>query len=207
MIATMITMVPMTAGTTYEGRCCISKQCATAPLRPLLRRFCGEPNCKRQRTQAHNDATASHAASAARKSLAAALHSPDRAGGGAHHRAAPRRPHRTQNGRHPVCAVLDCGVVDRRAPLPLARWPRGETLVSNATVALTIVAITVLGTIGFALNSVRRIKMDPAQYIVAGRSFGTIFLWVLLAGEIYTTFTFLGVAGLTYATGAPAFYA
>jgi SSS family solute:Na+ symporter len=79
--------------------------------------------------------------------------------------------------------------------------------VSDAATALAIVAITVLGTIAFALNSVRRIKMDPAQYIVAGRSFGTIFLWVLLAGEIYTTFTFLGVAGLTYAAGAPAFYA
>ncbi|HXO16662.1 MAG TPA: sodium:solute symporter family protein, partial [Candidatus Dormibacteraeota bacterium] len=58
----------------------------------------------------------------------------------------------------------------------------------------------------FALLGVRRIKMDPQQYIVGGRSFGTIFLWVLLAGEIYTTFTFLGVAGLTYSQGAPAFY-
>jgi len=48
--------------------------------------------------------------------------------------------------------------------------------------------------------------MDPAQYIVGGRSFGTIFLWVLLAGEIYTTFTFLGIAGLSYSAGAPAFY-
>lgn len=73
--------------------------------------------------------------------------------------------------------------------------------------ALTIVAVVVAGTILFALRSVRHIKMDPAQYIVAGRSFGTLFLWVLLAGEIYTTFTFLGVAGLAYASGAPAFYA
>ena len=33
-----------------------------------------------------------------------------------------------------------------------------------------------------------------------------IFLWVLLAGEIYTTFTFLGIAGLSYSQGAPAYY-
>jgi SSS family solute:Na+ symporter len=79
--------------------------------------------------------------------------------------------------------------------------------VNGASVALPIVGMVVFGTIAFALNSVRRIKMDPSQYIVAGRSFGTLFLWVLLAGEIYTTFTFLGVAGLTYAAGAPAFYA
>jgi SSS family solute:Na+ symporter len=82
----------------------------------------------------------------------------------------------------------------------------GETLVSYSPVALAIVAAIVLGTIVFAALAVRRVKMDPAQYIVGGRSFGTIFLWVLLAGEIYTTFTFLGIAGLSYSGGAPAFY-
>jgi SSS family solute:Na+ symporter len=78
--------------------------------------------------------------------------------------------------------------------------------VSGSPIALAIVAAIVFGTIVFALLAVRRIKMDPAQYIVGGRSFGTIFLWVLLAGEIYTTFTFLGIAGLSYSAGAPAFY-
>ncbi len=48
--------------------------------------------------------------------------------------------------------------------------------------------------------------MDPQQYIVGGRSFGTILLWVLLAGEIYTSFTFLGMAGWAYGKGAPAYY-
>jgi SSS family solute:Na+ symporter len=85
--------------------------------------------------------------------------------------------------------------------------PHGAPLVSGATSALTIVGLVVFGTIAFALFGVRRVKMDPAQYIVGGRSFGTIFLWVLLAGEIYTTFTFLGIAGLSYSQGAPAFYA
>ena len=80
-------------------------------------------------------------------------------------------------------------------------------MISPSTNALAIVAIVVFGTIVFALLSVRRIKMDPQQYIVGGRSFGTLFLWVLMAGEIYTTFTFLGIAGLTYSQGAPAFYA
>lgn len=77
---------------------------------------------------------------------------------------------------------------------------------SGSPIALAIVAAIVFGTIAFALVAVHRIKMDPAQYIVGGRSFGTIFLWVLLAGEIYTTFTFLGIAGLSYSAGAPAFY-
>jgi solute:Na+ symporter, SSS family len=78
--------------------------------------------------------------------------------------------------------------------------------VSGAALALAIVGLIVFGTIGFALVGVLRIKMDPAQYIVGGRSFGTILLWVLMAGEIYTTFTFLGIAGLSYSQGAPAFY-
>jgi SSS family solute:Na+ symporter len=79
-------------------------------------------------------------------------------------------------------------------------------LVSRPAEAIAIVALVVLSTILFALIGVRRIKMDPQQYIVGGRSFGTVLLWVLLAGEIYTTFTFLGIAGLTYSQGAPAYY-
>ena len=56
------------------------------------------------------------------------------------------------------------------------------------------------------LWGVRRVHMDPQQLIVGGRSFGTLLLWVLLAGEIYTSFTFLGAAGWAYGKGAPAFY-
>ena len=41
---------------------------------------------------------------------------------------------------------------------------------------------------------------------MGGRSFGAILLWLLLAGEIYTTFTFLKAAGWAYSRVAPAFY-
>ncbi|MBV8721971.1 MAG: sodium:solute symporter family protein [Candidatus Eremiobacteraeota bacterium] len=77
---------------------------------------------------------------------------------------------------------------------------------SGAAIALTIVVAVVAGTIAFGLWSVRSIPKDPVQYIVGGRSFGTILLWVLLAGEIYTSFTFLGMAGWAYGRGAPAYY-
>jgi len=33
-----------------------------------------------------------------------------------------------------------------------------------------------------------------------------LFIWLLMAGEIYTSFTFLGAAGWAYTRGAPAFY-
>ncbi|MEA2742745.1 MAG: solute:Na+ symporter, family [Acetobacteraceae bacterium] len=48
--------------------------------------------------------------------------------------------------------------------------------------------------------------MDLEQWTVGGRGFGTILVFVLMAGEIYTTFTFLGGSGYAYGHGAPAFY-
>lgn len=71
---------------------------------------------------------------------------------------------------------------------------------------MLIVAVVVLGTIAFALLAVRRLGNDPAQFIVGGRSFGTILLWVLMGGELYTTFTFLGIAGWVYSRGAEIYY-
>ena len=76
----------------------------------------------------------------------------------------------------------------------------------NAAIALSIVGLVLFGTIALGIWGVRRVKMDPHQLIVGGRSFGTLFLWVLLAGEIYTSFTFLGAAGWAYGKGAPAYY-
>jgi len=44
------------------------------------------------------------------------------------------------------------------------------------------------------------------QWSVGNRGFGTVLVFMLLAGEIYTTFTFLGGSGWAYGRGAPAFY-
>src|SRR5438552_9643572 len=48
--------------------------------------------------------------------------------------------------------------------------------------------------------------MSLEQWTVGGRGFGAIFVFLLMAGEIYTTFTFLGGSGWAYGRGAPAFY-
>ncbi len=77
---------------------------------------------------------------------------------------------------------------------------------SPAAVALSIIGAVVFGTIVFAFLTVRRFRMNPHEYIVGSRSFGALLLWILLAGEIYTSFTFLGAAGWAYGKGAPAFY-
>ena len=52
----------------------------------------------------------------------------------------------------------------------------------------------------------RRVKMNLENWTVGGRRFGIIIIWLLMAGEIYTTFTFLGASGWAYSKGAPTFY-
>jgi len=68
-----------------------------------------------------------------------------------------------------------------------------------------ILAIVGLGaTIGF-LAGVRR-KMNLEQWTVGGRGFGTVLMFLLMAGEIYTTFSFLGASGWAYSRGGPTLY-
>jgi SSS family solute:Na+ symporter len=76
----------------------------------------------------------------------------------------------------------------------------------NAAIAIGVVAVVLLVTLALGFFGIRRVPMDAEQYIVGGRSFGALFLWLLLAGEIYTSFAFLGAAGWAYGRGAPAFY-
>ena len=49
-------------------------------------------------------------------------------------------------------------------------------------------------------------NMDMAQFAVGNRGFGPLFVFLLIAGEVYTTFTFLGGSGWAYSKGAAAFY-
>jgi SSS family solute:Na+ symporter len=78
--------------------------------------------------------------------------------------------------------------------------------VSPRTIALaTIFAIVALGAgIGF-LAGVRR-KMDLEQWTVGGRGFGPVLIYLLMAGEVYTTFSFLGASGWAYSRGGPSLY-
>jgi len=88
----------------------------------------------------------------------------------------------------------------------MASRRHGRCFVSASGVALTIIfAIVAVGSfIGFYAGS--RYKMDLEQWTVAGRGFGLLLVWLLMAGEIYTTFTFLGASGWAYAKGGPALY-
>ncbi len=77
---------------------------------------------------------------------------------------------------------------------------------SPAAVSLAVIlAIIALGaTIGF-LAGVHR-KMDLEQWTVGGRGFGAVLMYLLMAGEVYTTFAFLGASGWAYSRGGPTLY-
>jgi SSS family solute:Na+ symporter len=77
---------------------------------------------------------------------------------------------------------------------------------SHRAISLAVIlAIVGLGaTIGF-LAGVRR-KMNLEQWTVGGRGFGTVLTFLLLAGEVYTTFSFLGASGWAYSRGGPTLY-
>jgi solute:Na+ symporter, SSS family len=72
--------------------------------------------------------------------------------------------------------------------------------------ALIIIAATIAGVLCLGLLARRGQEMDLEQWTVGGRGFGTILVFVLMAGEIYTTFTFLGGSGFAYGHGGPVFY-
>jgi solute:Na+ symporter, SSS family len=78
--------------------------------------------------------------------------------------------------------------------------------VTPATVALGIVAIIIAVAVITGLVGAHSKLRDPSEFLVAGRSLGALLLWLLLAGEIYTAFTFLGAAGWAYGKGAPVYY-
>lgn len=72
--------------------------------------------------------------------------------------------------------------------------------------ALVIIAFTLLLALWLGVRARRGRAMSLEQWSVGGRGFGTVFVFLLMAGEIYTTFTFLGGSGWAYGKGAPAFY-
>ncbi len=74
------------------------------------------------------------------------------------------------------------------------------------TPALGVIIGVFVIAIALALMARRGHVMSLEQWSVGGRGFGSVFVFLLMAGEIYTTFTFLGGSGWAYGKGAPAFY-
>lgn len=87
----------------------------------------------------------------------------------------------------------------------------------NATVATAVFGGFMVLTVALGLLAVRGRRTAGAaggsagggglaEWSVGGRSLGTVFIWVLMAGESYTSFSYLGAAGWGYKFGAPVLY-
>jgi SSS family solute:Na+ symporter len=73
-------------------------------------------------------------------------------------------------------------------------------------IALVLIAIATVFALVLGIVARSRHEMSLEQWTVGGRRFGALLVFLLLAGEIYTTFTFLGASGYAYGLGAPAYY-
>jgi solute:Na+ symporter, SSS family len=75
-----------------------------------------------------------------------------------------------------------------------------------STIAMTIIfGIILVGAVTGVYAGLHR-RMNLEQWAVGGRGFGLILVWLLMAGEVYTTFAFLGASGWAYSRGGPTLY-
>jgi solute:Na+ symporter, SSS family len=77
---------------------------------------------------------------------------------------------------------------------------------SAATTAVAIFAVAMLATVALGIWSGRGRERSLTEWSVSGRGLGTVFVLLLMAGETYTSFSFLGAAGWSYSHGVPILY-
>ncbi|WP_223731567.1 sodium:solute symporter family protein [Streptomyces purpurogeneiscleroticus] len=75
----------------------------------------------------------------------------------------------------------------------------------STTMAVTLAGILAIAAVG--LSGRRNTGHDLGEWAVGGRRFGAVTMWFLQAGESFTTFSFLGLAGLAFSDGVAATYA
>ena len=73
-------------------------------------------------------------------------------------------------------------------------------------IALILLGLTAIFALALGIGARGSRSMGLEEWTVGSRGFGFILVFLLLAGEIYTTFTFLGASGFAYGQGAPAYY-
>ncbi|PAE25630.1 sodium:solute symporter family protein [Bacillus sp. 7894-2] len=73
-------------------------------------------------------------------------------------------------------------------------------------VALMIIFLVAAVALYLGIRATRGKEMNVNEFAVGNKGFGTLFVFLLIAGEVYTTFTFLGGSGWAYSNGAAAYY-
>ncbi|MFI5780598.1 sodium:solute symporter [Nocardia sp. NPDC051570] len=76
----------------------------------------------------------------------------------------------------------------------------------RAAVAVSLFAVAMVVTVAIGVLSGRGRAKSLTEWSISGRGLGTLFVLLLMAGESYTSFSFLGAAGWSYRYGVPIFY-
>ncbi|WP_052866587.1 sodium:solute symporter family protein [Streptomyces niger] len=76
----------------------------------------------------------------------------------------------------------------------------------SAAIATTVFGLAMIATIVIGVLSARGRDKGLAEWSVSSRGLGVLFIWLLMAGETYTSFSFLGTAGWSYSFGVPILY-
>ncbi|MGW4350762.1 sodium:solute symporter family protein [Nocardia sp. NPDC004582] len=79
-------------------------------------------------------------------------------------------------------------------------------MTGQATVAVSLFAVAMLATVAIGILSARGRARSLSEWSITEHGLGTVFVLVLMAGESYTSFSFLGAAGWSYRYGIPIFY-
>lgn len=79
-------------------------------------------------------------------------------------------------------------------------------MLSASAIALAVICTIVVLASALGFYAGTRRKMSLEQWTVGGRGFGTLLMWLLMAGEVYTAFSFLGASGWAYSRGGPSLY-
>ncbi|MFD6355068.1 sodium:solute symporter family protein [Nocardia tengchongensis] len=79
-------------------------------------------------------------------------------------------------------------------------------MTGQATVAVSLFTVAMLATVAIGILSARGRTRSLSEWSITERGLGTVFVLVLMAGETYTSFSFLGAAGWSYRYGIPIFY-
>ncbi len=78
---------------------------------------------------------------------------------------------------------------------------------SEAAISISIIFSWIILTLVVGILAGIKRKFSLEGYLVSGRALGALFLYTLLAAEIYSAYAFLGVAGWAYSYGIPIMYA
>jgi SSS family solute:Na+ symporter len=77
---------------------------------------------------------------------------------------------------------------------------------SESAFILTFVSVGIIFVTWIGIRTGRKASHTMKGWIVNDRNMGPVLTWFLLGTEIYTAFTFLGIAGFAFSKGGGAFY-